>query len=138
MAGELAELVNDAWPYVTAAVGAYGAAVLKSAEESTADATVGWGHRLLQRVFGNGEAPEALTDLADDPDDADLQAALRVRIRKALADDERLAAEVRAMLAEAAQGAGHGATANTVTDSTIHGDNIQIGSVGRDANIKRR
>jgi hypothetical protein len=138
MAAELAELVNEAWPYVTAAVSGYGTAVLKKTEESTVDATVGWGRRLLQRIFGEGEAPEALRDLADDPDDPDLQAVLRVRIRKMLADDDLLVAELRDMLAEAStQTQGRGAVTNAVTGSTIHGDNVQIGSVGRDANVKR-
>jgi deferrochelatase/peroxidase EfeB len=139
MAGELVELVNEAWPYVSAAVSGYGAAVLKSTETVTADATVGWGRRLLHRIFGTGEAPEALTDLADDPEDTDLQAALRVQIKKVLATDEQLAADVRQMLEEAtAQSEVRGDITNSVTGSKVQGDNIQIGSVGRDATIKRK
>lgn len=138
MAGEFAELVNDAWPYVTAAVSGYGATVLKSSEEAAADATVGWGRRILQRIFGTGEAPEAVTDLAEDPMDTDLQAALRVQIRKALVSDRDLADHVRELLAQASvAGQVQGDVTNTVAGSEIHGDNIQIGSAGRDVNVKR-
>lgn len=50
------------------AVGAYGVAVLARANEEAADATVGWGRVLLQRIFGvipeGEEAPEAIAELA--------------------------------------------------------------------------
>jgi hypothetical protein len=134
MGAELAELVNIAWPYVTAAVSGYGTAVLRSSEEAATDATVGWGRQILQRIFGTGEAPEALTDLADDPADTDLQAALRIRIRKALADDPELAEQVRAMLTEAS---GQGGVTNTVSGSVIHGGSFQIGRVAGDVNVGR-
>ena len=70
-----------------------------------ADATVGLGRRLLQRVFGSrGEAeplPDPLTALAADPGDEDALAAVRLAIRQALAQDAALQADVRAMLAGA-------------------------------------
>lgn len=140
MSGELAELVQDSWPYVTAAVGAYGASVLQKGEDAAAEASVGLGRRILQRVFGQGAdvAPEALTDLAEAPGDEDLQAALRVQLRKALAGDEELANQVRTLLAEApASGVVIGDGSQAVVGSQISGDNIQIGSAGRDATIKR-
>jgi hypothetical protein len=52
VAGEVATLAADATPYVTAAMGAYGTAVLAKVRDDAADATVGVGRRLLQRVFG--------------------------------------------------------------------------------------
>ncbi|MGW4411136.1 hypothetical protein ACWEJ6_44390 [Nonomuraea sp. NPDC004702] len=105
MSGDLATLVADVSPFVTAAVSAYGGAVLARAQEDAADATVVWGRKILQRIFGvestEGQTPEVVVELAEDPDSADLQAALRVRIRKALDADPRLAAEVAQMVEQA-------------------------------------
>jgi len=79
--------------------------VLAKLRDDAADATVGLGRRLLQRIFGSrgeGEAlPGPLADLVADPYDDDALAAARLAIRKALAADPVLAAEVRSMLAGA-------------------------------------
>ena len=105
MAGEVATLAAEMTPYVSAAVGAYGGAVLAKVRDEAADATVGLGRRLLQRVFGpRGEGeplPDPLGSLAADPDDGDALAAVRLAIRQALASDPALQAEVRSMLASA-------------------------------------
>ncbi len=105
MAGEVASLASEAMPYISAAVGTYGAAVLAKVRDDAADATIGLGRRLLLRIFGprnTGEpTPEALLDLAADLADGDAQAAVRLAIRKALAADPALVSEVRAMLAGA-------------------------------------
>jgi hypothetical protein len=85
MAGEVVTLVADATPYVTAAVGAYGGAVLAKVRGDAADATVGVGRRLLQRVFGHrGEdvpLPVWLAALAADPGDADALGMVRWAMR---------------------------------------------------------
>ncbi|HEX4093027.1 MAG TPA: hypothetical protein VHZ33_30280 [Trebonia sp.] len=103
MAGEVASVAVEMTPYVSAAVLAYGAAVLAKVRDDAADATVGLGRRLLQRVFGtrgDGEAPPAaLAMLAADPADADALGAVRLAIRLALEADAAMLAEVRAMLA---------------------------------------
>jgi hypothetical protein len=105
MGGEVASLAAEMTPYVSAAVGAYGGAVLAKVRDEAADATVGFGRRLLQRVFGSRgpdePLPESLAALAADPDDDDALAAVRLAIRRALADDPDLEAEVRSMLASA-------------------------------------
>ncbi|MGV9382075.1 hypothetical protein ACWDRB_40125 [Nonomuraea sp. NPDC003707] len=105
MSADLSELVAQVSPYVVAAVNTYGAAVLARANDEAADATVGWGRRILQRIFGTAEseadAPEAVRDLATDPENADLQAALRVQIGKALRVDEELVSAVQALVAQA-------------------------------------
>ena len=105
MGGEVATLAAEMTPYVSAAVGAYGGAVLAKVRDEAADATVGLGRRLLQRVFGSrreGESlPDPLSSLAADPADADALAAVRLAIRQALAADPLLEAEVRSMLASA-------------------------------------
>ena len=90
---------------MSAAVGAYGGAVLAKIRDEAADATVSLGRRLLQRVFGTRDAaeplPGPLVDLAADPADEDAVAAVRLAVRKALAADPVLVAEVRSMLAAA-------------------------------------
>ena len=102
MAGEVASLAAEMTPYVSAAVGAYGGAVLAKARDEAADATVGLGRRLLQRIFGTRSEGEPLPDplgiLAADPNDGDALAAVRLTIRQALADDPALLVEVRSML----------------------------------------
>ncbi|MGW5157536.1 hypothetical protein ACWEPN_18860 [Nonomuraea wenchangensis] len=105
MSEELVGLVAAVSPYVTAAVGAYGAAVLARAQEDAADTTVRWGRRILQRIFGiassEEEVPEAIALLAQAPNDDDLQAALRLHIRRVLAADRELVAEVARMVEQA-------------------------------------
>ena len=102
MSGDVVSLAAEMTPYVSAAVGAYGGAVLAKVRDEAADATVGLGRRLLQRVFGSRSAgepmPGPLADLAASPQDEDAFAAVRLAIRKALAADPVLAAEVRSML----------------------------------------
>ncbi|WP_442877474.1 hypothetical protein [Dactylosporangium sp. AC04546] len=97
-------------PYVTAAVVAYGTAVVDrvrdAAADATADATVGVGRRLLRRILclnqlvgaADPAVRTAVADLAEQPDDADREAALRVQLRKALAADPGLAADLAALL----------------------------------------
>jgi hypothetical protein len=132
-AGEVMEIVNDAWPYVSAAVTGYGAAVLKVSEDAAADATLSLGRRILQRVFGRGQPPDALAHLAADPQDADLQAAVRVALRKLLAEDSQLTAQIREMLAEAV--ATQVIASNVVKDSTVHGSVIQAGTITGGLNL---
>jgi hypothetical protein len=134
--GDVAEIVNDAWPFVSAAVAGYGAAVLRVSDEAAAEATVTLGRRILQRMFGRGQPPEALTDLATDLQDTDLQAALRVALRKLLAEDSELTAHIRDMLAGIAST--RMITSNVVQDSTVHGPVIQAGTITGDMTLPGR
>jgi hypothetical protein len=105
MAGEVATLAADMTPYVTMALSAYGGTVLAKVRDDTADATVGLGRRLLQRIFGrkrDGEPlPVVLADVIENPSDADYLGTLRSTIRKALETSPAMLAEVREILAEA-------------------------------------
>jgi hypothetical protein len=105
MGADAVSLAAEMTPYVSAAMGAYGGAVLAKVRDEAADATVGLGRRLLLRVFGSrdeGEPlPGPLAELAADPGDGDALAAVRLAVRRALAADPVLAAEVREMLAGA-------------------------------------
>jgi hypothetical protein len=105
MSGDVAGLAAEVTPYMSAAVGAYGGAVLARLRDDAAGATVSLGRRLLQRVFGTkpeGDSlPGPLGDLVASPQDADALAAVRLAVRKALAADPLLEAEVRSMLTAA-------------------------------------
>ncbi len=105
MAGEAATLVADAAPYMTAAVGAYGGAVLAKLRDDAADATAGVGRRLLRRVFGHQPEDEPLSAplaaLAADPGDADALGMVRWTMRQALEADAAMLEEVSSMLASA-------------------------------------
>ncbi|MEU1048154.1 hypothetical protein ABZ400_23765 [Streptomyces sp. NPDC005897] len=139
MSGDVAQVVGEIAPYVTAAAGAYGVAVLARTQEEAAAATVALGRRLAQRIFGvraeGEELPEALADVAEEPHDPDTVAALRRAIRKALLADEELAADVRVLLGQAPGTVRAGDGSPVVVGSVIGGDSIQIGSVGGDAHI---
>lgn len=132
MAGEVATFVADATPYMTAAVSAYGGAVLAKARDDAADATVGVGRRLLQRVFGHRKEdeplPEQLAELVSYPDDADVLAALRLAVRRQLEADAAMLADVRALLS---------AAGGTAVSQNIHaGRDAYV--AGRDMTITRR
>jgi hypothetical protein len=84
MSGDPVSLAAELTPYVSAAVAAYGGAVLAKARDEAADTTVSLGRRLLQRIFGSRRADEPLSGplavLADDPADVDALAAVRLAI----------------------------------------------------------
>jgi hypothetical protein len=133
---ELAVLVGEVSPYVTAAVGAYGVAVLTRVNDQAADATVGLGRQILQRIFGvraAGDVPQPVADLAADPDDPDLQAAVRVAIRKLLAADANLAGDLRGVMAGAAAVTVTASGERSIAAQTITG----IASTGDDSAITR-
>lgn len=103
-ANEIATVATDAMPYVIAAAGTYGGAVLSKTRDKTTNGMVDAGARLLERVFGRrepDELPEPLADVVADPDDEDLSTALKVKIRKTLEHDPAMLEDVRAIVAEA-------------------------------------
>ena len=133
MAGEVATVVADAMPYVTAAVGAYGGAVLAKVRDDAADATVGAGRRLLQRVFGS-RAPEEslpapLAVLAADPGDADALGMVRWTMRQALEADAAMLEEVKSMLASV-QGAVVRQDVRAGRDAYVAGRDMTINRTG--------
>lgn len=71
-----------------------------------------WG-KLNPQVEAKQTALEAATDLANHPEDEDLQAALRVQLKKILESDTALAAEITKIL-------------QTTSPTQPTGDNIQI------------
>ncbi|MBN0049185.1 hypothetical protein JS756_35000 [Streptomyces actuosus] len=110
MGAESVQLVEPAGPAVTAAVGAYGAAVLTRAQDAAAEATVGLGQRILQLLWPHGdeadrtEVERVVGEAADEQDDAYSSAVLGRLLRRALQDDLGLREELPAMLPAPAAG----------------------------------
>ncbi|MER5211265.1 hypothetical protein ABT063_11955 [Streptomyces sp. NPDC002838] len=110
MSAEIAQLAEQAGPAVTAAVGAYGAAVLTRAQDAAAEATVGLGQRILQLVWrrrdeaGRTELEQVVGEAADEQDDTYSTAVLGRLLRHALQDDPGLREEVSALLPAPAAG----------------------------------
>ena len=132
-------MLADALPVMSAAVGAYGAGVLSRVEGAAADATVGLGRRLLHLVWHRSKQPEAVAaavaELAQAPADPDALAGLRLQVRKALAQDPQLLAEIAGLLPTHSTVV----TASGERSVAIGGDNSGIVSTGEGAvNIQRR
>lgn len=134
MDAEIVAVATAAVPYVTAAVAAYGGAVLSRIQEAAADVTVDAGGRVLRRLLQRDESAPAIEaavrDLAADPADEDRLAALRLQIRKALAEDDQLAADISRIVNGAtttiiASGK-RSVAAHTITGPVVTGDNNEI------------
>jgi hypothetical protein len=131
---ELAALAGTLMSFVVAALREFGGTVLNQAQDDAAETTVRLGRRLLQRIFGTRAAgeplPEPLADAVADPQDDDAVAALRLAIRKALAADPQLRAEVEGMLAAAgvrvAAVGERSIAAQTISGIAATGDNTTI------------
>ncbi|KUM99105.1 hypothetical protein AQI95_40680 [Streptomyces yokosukanensis] len=104
MSAEIAQWVEQVWPYVASAVGAYGVAVFQRAEDAAVDATANTGRRMLQAVWGRrdergqAELEAAVQDVAEAPDDTDAVGAMRQQIKWALQDDAGLRTELAGLL----------------------------------------
>ena len=133
MDGDVAALAAQITPYISAAAAAYGGAVLAKVRDDAADATVGLGRRLLQRIFGTRKdtdpLPWPLADLIADPGDEDAVAALRIAVRKILTADEQLRTDVAGMLSSAGVtliASGNRSIAAQHIDIAVTGDNTTI------------
>ena len=97
--------------------------------DNAADATVGVGRRLLQRVFGHrndgDSVPVKLAEVVDASGDADALGALRLAIRRALAADADMLAEVRQILSSG-QTAVHAPTIISGRDTYDAGRDVTI------------
>ncbi|WP_219470060.1 hypothetical protein [Nonomuraea rhizosphaerae] len=89
--------MDDVMPYAAVAIGAYGGSVLAKTTELAAGSDVARGTRVLQRIFGRGDAAsrQAIERAAGRPGDP---AELRAAVAEAFAADPRLAGEIAAML----------------------------------------
>ncbi|MFC7589938.1 hypothetical protein ACFQYP_44305 [Nonomuraea antimicrobica] len=123
--------MGELTPYVSAALGAYGGAVLAKTQDQAADATVSWGKRILQRVFGVAETadecPSSIKGVLDNPEDADSLTTLRADIHQVLAEDPDLAKEVAEMLQRAKQEAAVTSSVTVVANSYDHAQQAVLG-----------
>lgn len=96
-------------PYVTAAIHAYGTRTLEKLRDAAvdygSDASINLGRKLLLRLLGHKASQPAVEaaveDLASEPRDSDAIASLRRAIRRALANDLELQADIKYILDEA-------------------------------------
>ncbi|WP_328749665.1 hypothetical protein OHT57_29985 [Streptomyces sp. NBC_00285] len=133
------QLVEQAGPYLSAAVGAYGAGVFSRAQDAAvdaaADATASLGQRILRAVWhrrddqGRAALESAVREAAEEPDE-DAAGALRQLIKRALREDTELAREVAELLP--AQG---GVTVNVSGTRAIGAQHIDIAVSGDHATI---
>ncbi|QHA04508.1 hypothetical protein GQF42_15525 [Streptomyces broussonetiae] len=133
---DAAEISAAVVPYITAATVAYGHAVLTRVEDAAAVSTVGVGQRIIQRIMrrerNQADVATAVSDLAEDPDDPDLQATLRVQIKKALKDDPDLKRELQELVS------GAGDSIQSIGERSIAAKSIDgIANTGNDVTINR-
>ncbi len=83
--------------------------------------------RVLTGPAGTGKTREALDALGAEPGDGDLQAALRVQLKKAVHEDAALREELAAIMAEAVQ-----AGWRVTQTATVTGDGNVVIQAGRD------
>lgn len=126
---DLGVLVQDVMPFVTAAAGVYGGAVVQkvsdAAVDAGAEATVGLGRRLLRRLFASGRGGHvqaAVVELAEAPQDEASVSLVRAQVLKALTAEPQLVTDLTQLLGQA----GVGGDRYTVTVSG--GQGVQVGS----------
>ncbi|MET7606416.1 hypothetical protein [Streptomyces avermitilis] len=130
MSTEIMQVTQQAGPYLSAALAAYGSAVLVRAESAVVDATADVGRRILHLVWCRRDAPgqtaleEAVREAASDVEDEDAAAALRQQIKRTLRDDAQLLREVAALLPAA------GAVTITAEKGSIAAQHIGIAVTG--------
>jgi hypothetical protein len=90
-------LIDELAGALAAAVGTYGKDVFNRLGEAASNATVGLGLKILGRVRHGRKHPaleQAVADAAQNPSDEDFAAAVRAQLKKALAADPELAADL--------------------------------------------
>jgi hypothetical protein len=125
-------------PYLGALAGAYGSAVVarvtEDGPEAAADATVSLGRRLLRRLLTaphSGQAiGAAVTELGEHPDDEDFAAVMRVQLKKAMADDPTLMAEIAQILTEAGPGGNSSVAVSSSQGVQVGDHNTQTNTFG--------
>ncbi len=120
---ENGELIGQAVAYATGLLG-------KAAGKAADKLGGAIGNRLLSLLRGNPKTRAALDDLGAEPGDGDLQAALRVQLKKAVREDDALREELAAIMDEAVQ-----AGWRVTQTATVTGDNNTVIQAGRD--VKR-
>ncbi len=120
---ENGELIGQAVSYVAGLLG-------KAAGTAAGKLGGAIGNKLLSLLRRNPKTRDALDELGAGPGDGDLQAALRVQLRKAVREDDALRDELAAIMAEAVQAGWH-----VTQTATVTGDANTVNQAGRD--VKR-
>jgi hypothetical protein len=122
-------LVQDVMPFVSAAAGVYGGAVVQkvtdAAADAGADATVGVGRRLLRRLFASGRGDQvqaAVVEVGESSEDKASVAVLRAQLVKALSQEPQLVQDLSQILGEARVGG------DKYTVTVSGGQGVQVGS----------
>ena len=138
MSAEIVQFLGQAAPYLTAALGAYGAGVLTRTESAAVEATANVGRRLLQAVWqhrdeeGRAALEAAVLDASDELEDDDAAAALRQQIKRALREDRQLLWELTRLLP-----AGHGPVTVTASGKrAIAAQTIATAATGDNTTIR--
>ncbi|MGW3285999.1 hypothetical protein ACWDR3_15320 [Streptomyces sp. NPDC001002] len=137
MNAEIVQLVEEAGPYLTAALGAYGAGVLTRTEDAAVEATANLGRRVLHALWqrhdeqGRADLETAVHDAAGELGDADAAAVLRQHLKRALRDDEGLRRELAALLPNASRpltitASGERSIAAQAIGTAVTGDNATL------------
>jgi hypothetical protein len=98
LAAQVAGLLAPAVPVL---LGKVADGVGNEVRKDSLDAAQAIWARIRPRLDAKPATREAVEDIADNPKDADAQAALRVQLRKLLADDPELQAELTQIVREA-------------------------------------
>ncbi len=112
MAARNGEFVQEAGPFLTAALASYGDQVLTHEEVASKSAVANIGLRLLQatarRVDAKGRdaLQTAVEEATEEPENEDASATLRQQIRRAVRNDPDLGRELAALLPADGRGAG--------------------------------
>lgn len=123
LASELARILGPYLPYLVETGKTVGGKAVEEVGKKAGGEAFDGAKRVWKRLRGKVEetprAAEAVRDLAEDPEDADLQAAVRVQLRKILAADPGLVGEMAKLL-------------QTVE---IEGSGNAVAQVGGDGNV---
>ncbi|MBZ6258931.1 hypothetical protein KVH22_25790 [Streptomyces olivaceus] len=133
---EIVQFLEQAGPYLSAALGAYGAGILARAEDAAVGATANAGRSILHAVWrrrspsGRQELEAAVREAAEEPEDADTAAALRQQIKRTLRENPQLLAELAAQLPAAGAvtitASGERSIAAQTIGTAVTGDNTTI------------
>lgn len=132
--------MDQATPYLSAAVTMYGAAVLQRTEDAAVGAavegTASLGRRILHLVWqrrneeGRTALESAVQTAAEEPDDANAAGALRHQLKRALREDAELVRELAALLP-----ASGGVTVNVSGTRAIGAQYLGIAASGDNTTI---
>ncbi|MEV7249017.1 hypothetical protein [Streptomyces cyaneofuscatus] len=138
MSAEIVQFLEQAGPYLTAALSAYGAGVLTRTETAAVDATANVGRRILQAVWrrrdeqGRAELESVVGEAAEEPGDEDVFASLRYQIKKALREEASFVRELNALLPERPN-----VSITATGERSIAAEKIHIAITGDSATIRQ-